>query len=169
VPAALLEEKNKALKAGMNEYITKPFSPAILLNKIGQLMGFHTEKVIKEKTTNPSPLAINLNYLYDFSNGDSAFIKDMVESFIRETPLLFQQLSIAYKAANWEEVYRIAHRLKPNFMMLGMKTQQTKAAQVEQLITKKDYQDPSILQLINEMEKAVVLAYPILQEQLKKV
>jgi len=167
--AALLEEKNKALKAGMNEYITKPFSPAILLNKIGQLMGFHTEKVIKEKTTNPSPLAINLNYLYDFSNGDSAFIKDMVESFIRETPLLFQQLSIAYKAANWEEVYRIAHRLKPNFMMLGMKTQQTKAAQVEQLITKKDYQDPSILQLINEMEKAVVLAYPILQEQLKKV
>ena len=79
------------------------------------------------------------------------------------------RLSIAYKAANWEEVYRIAHRLKPNFMMLGMKTQQTKAAQVEQLITKKDYQDPSILQLINEMEKAVVLAYPILQEQLKKV
>jgi len=167
--AALLEEKNKALKAGMNEYITKPFSPANLLNKIGQLMGFHAEQAIKKIIEQPISVSINLNYLSDFSNGDSDFIKDIVESFIRKTPLLFQQLAIAYQETNWEEVYKIAHRLKPNFMMLGMKAQQTQAAQVEQLIIKKDYQDPTILQLINEMETAVVLAYPILQEQLQEI
>jgi len=167
--AALLEEKNKALKAGMNDYITKPFSPPILLNKIGELMGFYTEKVAKEKVKKPSPIEIDLTYLSEFSNGDSAFIKDMVASFIRETPTLFQQLNIAYIATDWEEVYRIAHRLKPNFMMLGMKTQQTQAAEVEQLVHQKAYHDPSILQIINEMEMAVDLAYPILREQLQEL
>jgi len=54
--AALLDEKNRALKAGMNDYLTKPFSPDLLLDKIGKIMGFRADKELIESTD-----AMNVN------------------------------------------------------------------------------------------------------------
>lgn len=172
--AALLDEKNRALAAGMNDYLTKPFSPDLLLDKIGKTVGFYptvvVEKPIDKQSNNiEQPLIISFDYLYEFSNGDRLFIKDIVETFIKESPKAFEDLHIAYKKKNWEVVYKRAHSLKPNFMMLGMKAQQEAAAQIEKLIKKEAFKDDNLLHLIKQLETAAQQSYPILQEKLKEI
>jgi len=171
--AALLDEKNRALKAGMNDYLTKPFSPDLLLDKIGKIMGFRADKALAKinKTANvPNDLpTISFNYLYEFSNGDRIFVKDMVDTFIKESPKAFEELEIAFTKKDWEGVYKIAHRMKPNFMMLGMKSQQDTAAQIEKMIKKEEYTEATIQQLIKDLETAAEQAYPILQQKITEI
>ena len=171
--AALLDEKNRALAAGMNDYLTKPFSPDLLLDKIGKTIGFYPQEELevppKPPSNNPEQPSINFNYLYEFSNGDRLFVKDMVETFLKESPKAFEELQYAFKRKNWDIVYKRTHSLKPNFMMLGMKAQQETAAQIEKLIKKEEYQEETLLSLINGLETAVELAYPILQQKLKEI
>ena len=168
--AALLDEKNRALKAGMNDYLTKPFSPDLLLDKIGKIMGFRADKDLAKASEVPTLTSdlptISFNYLYEFSNGDRIFVKDMVDTFIKESPKTFEELNEAFAKKDWEGVYKIAHRMKPNFMMLGMKSQQDTAAQIEKMIKKEDYTVGIIQQLIQDLESAAEQAYPILEEKL---
>ncbi len=172
--AALLDEKNRALAAGMNDYLTKPFSPDLLLDKIGKTVGFYPKEMMKkpvgqQSNNNEPSLIISFDYLYEFSNGDRLFIKDIVETFIKESPKAFEELHYAYKKKNWEVVYKRAHSLKPNFMMLGMKAQQEAAAQIERLIKKEAYQDDNLFHLIKELETAAQQSYPILQQKLTEI
>jgi len=171
--AALLDEKKRALAAGMNDYLTKPFSPDLLLDKIGKTVGFYPlqlpEIVTKEQPKDLEQPTISLNYLFDFSNGDRLFIKDMVTTFMKESPKVFEELHRAYERKNWKIVHKRAHSLKPNFMMLGMKAQEETAAQIEKMIKKEDYQEAVILNLIKGLESAVLRAYPILQQKLTEI
>ena len=93
----------------------------------------------------------------------------MVATFIRETPINFKEIKNAYHHKNWEDVYKIAHRLKPNFMMLGMKSQQNIAANIEKLIKTENYSSKTIFELIEQLESAAQQAYPILLEKLRQV
>ncbi len=171
--AALLDEKNRAIKAGMNDYLTKPFSPDLLLDKIGKVMGFTEEIAVETPVAQeiilPNQLTISLNYLYEFSNGDRLFVKDMVATFIKESPKTLEDLRTAFKRENWEVVYQTAHRLKPNFMMLGMKDQQNTAAEIEKIIKQANYDSPALQGLIKQLEMAAEQAYPILQEKLQEI
>lgn len=171
--AALLDEKNRAIKAGMNDYLTKPFSPDLLLDKIGKIMGFCPERVdsnkAEEEIITQKELIVDLNYLYKFSNGDRIFVKDMVSTFLKESPKKLEDLQTFFQHKNWEEVYKIAHSLKPNFMMLGMKAQQATAAQIETMIKQTNFEMPILQDLIIQLESAAEQAYPILQEKLQEV
>ncbi len=171
--AALLDEKKRALAAGMNDYLTKPFSPDLLLDKIGKTVGFYPLQIpeisVKEQTTRLEQPTINFDYLYEFSNGDRLFVKDMVETFIKESPKAFEELHRAYERKNWKIVHKRAHSLKPNFMMLGMKAQEETAAQIEMMIKNEEYQEETILTLIKGLELAAVQAYPILHQKLTEI
>jgi len=171
--AALLDEKNRAINAGMNDYLTKPFSPDLLLDKIGEVMGFAKEIEVEEPTMNAvipaNQPTISLNYLYEFSNGDRLFVKDMVATFIKESPKTLADLQSAFNRKNWEVVYQSAHRLKPNFMMLGMKDQQNTAAEIEKIIKQANYDSEDLQLLINQLESAAQQAYPILREKLQEI
>jgi len=82
---------------------------------------------------------------------------------------MLYELQIAFTKKDWEGVYKIAHRMKPNFMMLGMKTQQDTAAQIEKMIKRENYSSAIIQNLIQELEEASEQAYPILQEKLEGI
>jgi len=171
--AALLEEKNRGLAAGMNDYVTKPFSPKRLLGKFFQLLNLQPST--EETPDVPSidvlnqMVKIDLKYLFDFSNGDSDFVRDMVATFIKDTPSSFQLLHTAFAEQNWETVSKTAHRLKPNYMMLGMKEQQATAFQIEQETKKDQFGEQEIYQLIIQMEQATECAYPILEQKLMEI
>ncbi len=169
--AALLEEKNRGLAAGMNDYVTKPFSPKRLLNKICHLLNLKLDKPVEALTPSIDTITkmvnIDLQYLYDFSNGDSAFVRDMVTTFLVDTPSAFKNLHVAYADKNWEMISHTAHRLKPNYMMLGMKEQQETAFQLEQKTKQNQFEEQVVLQLINDLEKATEIAYPVLKKKLE--
>ena len=121
--AALLDEKNRVMEAGMNEFLTKPFSPKILR---AILLKYAAE-------ANPKPnLLMDLTYLMELSGGDRGFILEILETFLTELPGDMQLLRGATQAEDAQALYKIAHRLKSSLQMLGLEQARELAFQLEQ-------------------------------------
>lgn len=170
--AALLEEKKRALDAGMDEFLTKPFSPNMLEDVILQVLGVEDQTIgvimddSQEETIN---VYVNLDYLFEFSSGDKYFVKDMVETFLKELPGSIDRLKMETTNGNWQEVYKIVHKLKPNFMMLGMKDQHEKTQEIESKIKQEDIQVDYFNQSIDWLISSAKQAVPLLEQQLEKL
>lgn len=171
--AALLEEKKRALKSGMNDFLSKPFSPLSLRKLALQKLNFQsTEKRADDKKQKdvPTPsIEIDLNYLSELSEGDPFFIRDMIETFLRETPEAILKMSRDLQEKNWDSLYRTAHSLKPNFMMLGMTTQEKDAAQLEKMVKAGAYELDILQTLVNRLDRDVQALIPLLKEKLKEI
>jgi len=128
--AALLEEKNRALDVGMNDFLTKPFSPNQLKKHLAKWLDSGiAENLVFDKSVNvllgkSDKLQINFSYLLEMSQGDEDFVREMANIFLREIPLAMQQLTKALELKSWEIILEIAHRIKTNYMMVGMLKQQ---------------------------------------------
>ena len=169
--AALLEEKKRALESGMNDFLTKPFSPRMLEDCVLHLLGVkdYIVKKVKpvEHTDSDIVIRVDLQYLFEFSNGDRLFVRDMVETFLQEMPGAIEKLFQSLKEEDWDQVYKIVHKLKPNFMMLGMKAQQDKSVEVENMIKKGEINKDHISEIINWLATCAKLAFPVLEEKLE--
>jgi len=167
--AALLEEKTRALEAGMNDFITKPFSPRILKEQVLKTLGFKRALITKKKPTAAQAIHVDLKYLNEFSSGDIYFIRDMLETFIREAPITFGRIKNAMEEQNWEEVYKGIHKIKPSFMMLGMQNQYTAAAALESLVRKDEFEISAVENTIIQLANDTQLATPILEDKLRQI
>ena len=172
--AALLEEKKRALESGMNDFLTKPFSPRKLEKCIVGILGAEkimtVEKERNDFSENPtSDVRIDLKYLFEFSNGDRHFVIDMVETYLRETPGILEKLENELATENWEQVRKIVHQLKPNFMMLGMEEQRAKAAETESKIKADHIEAEEITESVDWLVASVEKSFSLLVEQLKSV
>ena len=90
----------------------------------------------------------------------------MVHSFINEMPSMLENLNKALFDKDWDNVYRIAHRLKPNFMMVGMKQEENIAGTIEKMAKSETKDTHQIEMFISQLSAASELAYPILKEKL---
>ena len=167
--AALVSEKEAAFRSGMNDFLTKPFSPKQLKNTIIEVLKLNDEKSAADVLQEAAPVSIDLTYLQEFSGGDRIFVREMIETFLSESPQGLQEIQAAATAQDWAGVYKLVHRLKPNLMMLGMLDQQQQCARIEEQIKKGDFVEeqikPAILQLIGQVEQA----FPLLLQELENL
>ena len=165
--AAMLEEKKRAVKAGMSDFLTKPFSPEMLEACILQHLNFkeeeHDENEDEAEHNCSSRLHVNLDYLFEFSNNDRLFVLDIIDTFLLEAPAKSEHLEQALRDDDWKNVYKIVHNLKPNFMMLGMTEQHEKAIQIENLISRDNFDKQEASELISRLAACARLACPVLE------
>lgn len=135
--AATATERTKCLRLGMNDCVSKPFTPADLFGV--------SKKFLPGPAENPKeglPRRINLKYLEQVSQGDRAFIEQMVQTIREALPRSGQDLKNAQKEKATEVVLRILHRLKPSFDMLGLTDLRTEAQLLEEHIANgKDFSE----------------------------
>lgn len=167
--AALLEEKTRALEAGMNDFITKPFSPRILKEQVLKTLGFKRALITKKKPSVAQAIDVDLKYLNEFSGGDIYFIRDMLETFIREAPITFGRIKTALEEQDQKEVYKGIHKIKPSFMMLGMQNQYKAAAEVENQVRKEEFDMSAVKNAIIQLANDTQLAIPILEDKLQQI
>ena len=60
-----------------------------------------------------------LDALSDMVGGDPAFVAEMIDAFLAETPLLLQTMQVALAEADAPELRRAAHSLKSNSATFG--------------------------------------------------
>jgi len=72
------------------------------------------------ETSNES--LINLDYLDQLSDGDTDWSIEMMNMFIENTPASIQDMRNQYAEKNWPTLRRIAHTLKSQLNMLGIKS-----------------------------------------------
>ena len=136
--AALLDEKNRVLEAGMNEFVSKPFSPKMLREVMLKYLISPSVKEPKLSQAEGKQISsfnsdkLDLSYLKELSGGDGIFIREILETFIRETPTDLSRLEEASHKQDLEQLQKIAHRLRSSLQMLGLEQARQLAADLEQ-------------------------------------
>ncbi len=117
----LFNEKEKCLKNGMNDYLSKPFSKDELFNKIGQWSDFtyNTEYDLKTTFTKDNEKIINLSTLEELSVGNENFMNELIGLFLRDGKIMYEQLESSCQNENWEVLKATAHKMKTSFGIVG--------------------------------------------------
>ncbi|MCR9065931.1 MAG: PAS domain S-box protein [Cytophagales bacterium] len=127
---SIVGEKDKCLSMGMDDYITKPFEPEHLFEKINKLVrrkrnenrtGLTSEKEI-EKTEVKEEVRnyVDLSYLKSTCEGDADFEKEMIELSLKNIPQDLALILEGIKETNYRQMKETAHKLKSSFLAIGI-------------------------------------------------
>ena len=99
----------------------------------------------------------NLDKINEMADGDEEFISSVISVFLEEVPLDLEGLEKALEEENFEQVYQLAHKIKPNVDLLGMEQTRAIALEIETLGKNKAS--------IDDMKKV----FPILKTDISQV
>lgn len=75
----------------------------------------------------------SLDKINEMAEGDEDFINSVITVFLEEVPEDLQSLENALNAKDYEQVYKMAHKIKPNVDLLGMEQTRAIALEIENL------------------------------------
>jgi HPt (histidine-containing phosphotransfer) domain-containing protein len=93
---------------------------------------------------------LNLSYLYEISDDDREFVKDMIETIVKNTPECLEEIKHAQSENNWTEIGRLVHKLKPSLLLLNIEEMSTHIKSLEDNAKKEinlDYIDTQIAEM----------------------
>jgi response regulator RpfG family c-di-GMP phosphodiesterase len=117
--STFLSVKNQALKAGMTDFLSKPFTPDQLHEIIDKYLNSTESEILSEKHFTFSD-NLDFEYLKNTYGNDAEYALDMFETYIDiiENDLLHIKDSI--KTDNRTTLKNQLHRIKPSFTMVGV-------------------------------------------------
>ncbi len=129
---------DRCLKAGMNEFVSKPFHQLELQNKIVSTIrkSGAINKHIENKEVIKSTIVYDLSKLKKMMGDDKKNFDRMILLFIELTPDAIQSIKKSYIEHNMDEVYRIAHSLKPSVDLIGLTDMKVDIRKIEELAKK---------------------------------
>ena len=139
-------------QAGMDDYLPKPIEESHLITTILGASGSRLEN-------NPGSASTE-NKLYDLamirsvSGGDEAFIRKMILLFIDTVPQNVQELVEASGQKNWEQVSKMAHKLKSTIDSMGIRSIHDQIRAVEMNAKNQDGLD-HLPNMIRQVESVV--------------
>lgn len=137
---AFKTEIEKCKSAGMNDYVTKPFSEEILLDILYKYTKLSKASGYKNKTTETSDSHLyDLGAIRTLSRGNEEFVKKMISIFISQTESAIIQMHSSFQSQNYHDVAKLMHKIRPGVEGMGIhsivediKTLETKAKAEEQ-------------------------------------
>jgi CheY-like chemotaxis protein len=115
------EDLLKYEQAGMDDYLAKPIVEGHLLDTILSNSG-STKTGSKALGVSSENKLYDLTMIHSVSGGDLAFIKKMILLFIDTVPQNVQELVDATGLKNWEQVSKMAHKLKSTIDSMGIRS-----------------------------------------------
>jgi len=135
---AIKGDNEKCLEVGMNDYLSKPFTSEKLRNKIFASLK-NSKSAAGSNIPNVDRVAIqnginyDLSYLKELCNNDEAFIKEMVTTFVSTTPKVLTQIEESLAINDYQQISKIAHKLKPSVSFMGINKVQQSVIQIESI------------------------------------
>ncbi len=167
--AAFEDEIQRYHEAGMNEYITKPYTEEKLFEVIKRVLDLNKQEqhpIYREiEEDGPEPVA---EKLYDITSmeelgaNDKNFIRQIVNIFISNTGPDLEKLETAVAAGNMQEIFQLSHRMKSSIQSMGIESMMTPIRTMESY-SKNNHYPEEIPSLFIQLKKGLTLAI----EQLK--
>ncbi|RXF71084.1 2-amino-4-hydroxy-6-hydroxymethyldihydropteridine diphosphokinase [Arcticibacter tournemirensis] len=138
IPHPLMQERRFAL-APLCEIAPDVVHP-LIRKKIKELLSELSDDlyVQVESDNNNMPEDINkttfdidLSYLNDIADGNAEFIIDMIDIFMEQTPIYFDQLCKAIEEKDWKVTGDVAHKIKPTLAFMGVEAAKEQMAEIE--------------------------------------
>lgn len=174
---ALKDEKEKCILLGMNDYISKPFDPNDLYNKIikyGVKKGDTIEETEPVEIYNLEPSSendkfknlkyIDLSQLNKIYNGDKEKIIKILSLYMNSTHDEIESLEKFYIGSNWDGIKSKAHVLKTKMNYLGLKDLSEAARLIENFA-----KDQNELEKISKLIEVIKEDWGVAEDELKSI
>ncbi|MGB0429998.1 MAG: Hpt domain-containing protein [Bacteroidia bacterium] len=118
----------------LDHFALKPIKPNELIQEI--VTQSEGAKLAKNQKMNYR--IIDIEHIKSFTGGDSVFIRQLVDIFLKRTPEYMDELKDAVNKKQWEVIKTMAHKVKPTFTYVGMAEFTDKVGAIEDYAIKKD-------------------------------
>ena len=147
--SALRNEKARCFEVGMNEYLTKPFAPAALVQHLHRIIHAE-EKGVENQASSGSEGLYSMEHVAAL--GDKEVQTEILTMFLESAPQLLQQLKEAELHSQWEDAYKAAHELKSTVGILQATGMLEKCSGIELAVKEKRYEavSPLVKKLLEE-------------------
>lgn len=162
------EEAQKCFEAGMEDYIFKPFNTNELYNKIIKLVNRVADPVpLTEETAHTASayLFTDISYVRNLGRGNNKYVREMIGFFLESTPQAIRDMKEAYETENFEMINEIAHKIRPSFTMMGIKSLEKEIALIERYARENKNLD-EIGRLLDYVSDTAEKVYKELEDQL---
>jgi len=124
---ALVSQKEEALKAGMNDFISKPFSPKDLFQAIYMYFNFDEQDETSNSEIENREIIDELfhfdkeKFIYNNDN-DISFCRDILSIFWSEENLIshYELENLLNSKNDLQKINSLIHKIKPSFNMVGL-------------------------------------------------
>jgi PAS domain S-box-containing protein len=172
---AIKGENKRCIEAGMNAYISKPFSETELVNMIADCITpdkiYHSNKSIQESIppdsytlpdTTPSPINLlsgqkqlfNLARFEKIAGGDRVILREMIDAILSELPASIEEIRKAYNNHDFAGIGEWAHTMKPTILMLEISSLQETVHELE-MLRKKTLSLNEVKSLVEKLESVI--------------
>ncbi|MBK9392018.1 MAG: PAS domain S-box protein [Bacteroidetes bacterium] len=117
---SIKEELDRCIKAGMDDYLIKPFEENVLLSKIYRNIKHGNPISETGKTIVMSDKIFSLDLIMELSRGNMDFVRKMVSVFCEQTPETVENINSTFKINDLATVRMVSHRIKPNLTNFGI-------------------------------------------------
>jgi CheY-like chemotaxis protein len=113
--SAINGEREKCVRSGMTDYISKPFIPDELYKKIHDAI-VRTARSLQSKAAileHAEPMTlIDTHYLQSLAEHDRDFLLDLVEMFRKRSDFLLHEMLYNAEKQSWNDVAHISRQLR---------------------------------------------------------
>ncbi len=164
---AFKSEIETCRSVGMNDHVTKPFEESVLVGLVARYKGLKTIVSETQHTNVPSDGSeklYSLETLYNISQNDEKFVRDMVKLFSDQTREILHDIKTALEKNDYAQVSALAHKIKPGIDNMGITSLKQTIRQLE-TESKKDPQPKNIQTIFMEVERVLTLVLTQLEQQ----
>ncbi|MBC7888043.1 MAG: response regulator [Ferruginibacter sp.] len=132
---AIQDDNDKCVEAGMNAFISKPFSKKDLLNVVAFWLNKNPKEEFIQKSAHlSSPRQLfDLSGIQTVSRGNNDFVEKMVNMFVAQTPLQVAEMNEKYRQGDYKAMGNVAHKMKPVIDYMGIVSLKTTIREIEQV------------------------------------
>ncbi|MEO0551552.1 MAG: ATP-binding protein [Bacteroidota bacterium] len=154
---AIKGDNEKCLEIGMNDYLSKPFQPESLFDVMSKFIDE------QEKPESDQLKIVDLTYLKSVCNNDENFMREMIATFVANTPEIISEMRQMADLGNWSQVSALAHKLKPSVTFMGISGIKDQVRNIEALAKTED-ELVKVEQNIEEVTNTISMAIIELEE-----
>lgn len=137
-------DREKYMKMGFDDYLSKPFHPSDLFQKLGGFLNLSVSKVeqvthqVKAEPIDEAGSLYDLSMLEMLADGDDEFKIDLLQTFTGQVDSSVERIYNFLKAKDYEQLAKAAHKFNSSVDSVGIKNGKKMLKEIELECKKED-------------------------------